>query len=409
MSASKPPQQDRRTPEARAADLGAVFVLLTIAGFAVSLNIRLTDPLLPPLAAEFNSTPGKVAIVSIFYAVAHGFMQLAGGPFGDRFGKLRVLTFAAYAAAVTTAATAFAGSIPELAVFRLLSGATAAVIFPLALAFVGDVVAYEKRQLVLARMFSGAMLGTMLGQAIAGLFADFLGWRAAFLLPGAIFLLAAVGLSLSEGSRRSHAPRAGNPGILADLVTPFLLLRRAQPRVVLGTCAAEGFFVMSASTFLGAYLHDRFNLSYSQIGLVLALFGAGGLFYTVNAGWLIKRLGERGLVTYGGLIFSVSFLSISFTPVWQAIPVLLFVCGITLLMLHNTLQLRASQMAPEARGAAMSAFAASFFAGQLIGVAAAGMIYDRFGGAPLFAIGAFGFAAVTLIYRAKRKAFDAKS
>ena len=405
MPASRPPQSDRKTPVAPAADLGPVFVLLTIAGFAVSLNIRLTDPLLPPLAAEFNSTPGKVAIVSIFYAVAHGFMQLAGGPFGDRFGKLRVLTFAAYAAAVATAATSLAGSIPELAVFRLLSGATAAIIFPLALAFVGDVVAYEKRQLVLARMFSGAMLGTMLGQAIAGLFADFFGWRAAFLLPGAIFLAAAVGLSFSN---RKQEPRASNPGILADLVTPFLLLRRAQPRVVLGTCAAEGLFVMSASTFLGAYLHDRFNLSYSQIGLVLALFGGGGLFYTLNAGWLIKRFDERGLVTYGGLIFSASFLAIAFTPVWQAIPVLLFACGVALLMLHNTLQLRASQMAPEARGAAMSAFAASFFAGQLIGVAAAGVIYDRFGGAPLFTIGAFGFAAVTLIYRAKLKTFDAR-
>ena len=74
MPSSKPPREDRKTPVARATDLAPVFVLLTIAGFAVSLNIRLTDPLLPPLAAEFNSTPGKVAIVSIFYAVAHGFM-----------------------------------------------------------------------------------------------------------------------------------------------------------------------------------------------------------------------------------------------------------------------------------------------------------------------------------------------
>jgi MFS family permease len=47
-------------------------------------------------------------------------------------------------------------------------------------------------------------------------------------------------------------------------------------------------------------------------------------------------------------------------------------------MLHNTLQLRASHMAPETRGAAMSAFAASFFFGQLAGVAIGGLIYDRF-------------------------------
>jgi predicted MFS family arabinose efflux permease len=75
-------------------------------------------------------------------------------------------------------------------------------------------------------------------------------------------------------------------------------------------------------------------------------------------------------------------------------------------MLHNTLQLRASQMAPETRGAAMSAFAASFFFGQLAGVAIAGFIYDRFGGTPLIAAGAVGFAIVTLIYRARLQTLD---
>jgi predicted MFS family arabinose efflux permease len=75
-------------------------------------------------------------------------------------------------------------------------------------------------------------------------------------------------------------------------------------------------------------------------------------------------------------------------------------------MLHNTLQLRASQMAPETRGAAMSAFAASFFFGQLAGVAIGGLIYDRFGGSPLIAAGAVGFAIVTLIYRALLQALD---
>lgn len=109
------------------------------------------------------------------------------------------------------------------------------------------------------------------------------------------------------------------------------------------------------------------------------------------------------------MVFSASFLAIAFTPIWQAIPVLLFVCGVALLMLHNTLQLRASPMAPEARGAAMSAFAASFFAGQLAGVAIAGAIYDRFLGAPVFALGACDFAAITLIYLAKLKTFDGKT
>jgi predicted MFS family arabinose efflux permease len=316
------------------------------------------------------------------------------------------VTIAAFAAAGTTALTSLAGSIPELATMRLLSGATAAIVFPLAFAWVGDVVPYEQRQLVIARMFGGAMLGAMTGQAVSGISADFFGWRTVFLLTGAIFFVSAVGLTFNHGLRRNSVKRETNPGLLVDIAAPFLLLRQPEPRLVLGVCAAEGFFVMSAATFLGAYLHDRFDLTFSQIGLVLALFGGGGLFYTLNARWLINRLGERGLVTWGGAIFSLAFFCTAITPMWQAIPLLLFVCGVALLMLHNTLQLRASQMAPEARGAAMSAFAASFFIGQLGGIAIAGPVYDRFGGAPLLAAGAIGFAIVTLIYRAKLPSAD---
>jgi YNFM family putative membrane transporter len=398
-----------RQPSPGEAAFGYVILFLTVAGFAVSLNIRITDPLLPLLADEFLSTPGKVAIVSVFYAIAHGFMQLAGGPVGDRFGKLRIVTICTYAAAVTTAMTALAGSIPELAALRLLSGATAAIVFPLAFAWVGDVVAYEKRQVLIARMFGGAMLGAMTGQAVSGIFADFLGWRAVFVFAGAIFLFAAIGLTFLHGLSRDHTRRTANPGLLADIVMPFRLLGKRQPRLVVGVSAAEGFFVMSATAFLGAYLHDRFGLSYSQIGVALALFGAGGLFYTLNASWLIRKFNERELVGYGGLVFSISFFAVALSPWWQAIPVLMFIAGVSLLMLHNTLQLRASQMAPEARGSAMSAFAASFFIGQLVGIAIGGPLYDRVGGAPVIAAGAVGFAIVALIYWARLPTLETKS
>jgi predicted MFS family arabinose efflux permease len=319
------------------------------------------------------------------------------------------VTLAAYAAAAATAVTALARSVPELAALRLLAGATAAVVFPLAFAWVGDMVAYEKRQVILARIFGGAMLGAMVGQAVSGIFADFLGWRAVFVLAGAIFSLAAIGLTFEGGLRRPPVRHTSSRGIVADLLMPFELLKRREPKYVLGVSATEGFFVMSATTFLGAYLHDRFDLSFSQIGIALAAFGAGGLFYTLNASWIIRQLGEIRLVTYGGLIFSALFLAVAFTPVWQTIPVLMFAGGASLLMLHNTLQLRASQMAPDTRGAAMSAFAASFFVGQLGGIAVGGPLYDKFGGPPLIAAGAIGFALVTVFYRTRLKTLNASA
>ena len=60
------------------------------------------------------------------------------------------------------------------------------------------------------------------------------------------------------------------------------------------------------------------------------------------------------------------------------------VLGLGLHMLHNTLQTNATQMAPEARGLAVSTFANVLFMGQAAGVWLAGSVIDRIGYAPVF-------------------------
>ena len=48
-------------------------------------------------------------------------------------------------------------------------------------------------------------------------------------------------------------------------------------------------------------------------------------------------------------------------------------------MMHNTLQINATQMAPERRGAAVAAFASCFFLGQSSGVALSGSLLTSAG------------------------------
>jgi predicted MFS family arabinose efflux permease len=60
------------------------------------------------------------------------------------------------------------------------------------------------------------------------------------------------------------------------------------------------------------------------------------------------------------------------------------VLGLGFYMLHNTLQTNATQMAPEARGLAVSTFASCFFVGQGVGAWGAGLVIDRAGPGPLF-------------------------
>jgi predicted MFS family arabinose efflux permease len=59
-------------------------------------------------------------------------------------------------------------------------------------------------------------------------------------------------------------------------------------------------------------------------------------------------------------------------------------------VMHNTLQINATQMAPERRGAAVASFASCFFLGQSAGVAAGGALLASVGTSHLLAAAGVG-------------------
>ncbi len=53
---------------------------------------------------------------------------------------------------------------------------------PFALAFIGDVIPYERRQQVIGTFLSGQILGQMFSQAAGGILGDYFGWRTVFFM-----------------------------------------------------------------------------------------------------------------------------------------------------------------------------------------------------------------------------------
>src|SRR5262249_4475362 len=143
-------------------------ILLAVAGFASQAMVRVTDSLLPQIAADFGTTVGEASIVVAAYAVSHGTIQLIIGPVGDRFGKYRTVTVMCALAAILVALCGTVQSLSALALARFASGAAAGWIIPLSMAYVGDVTPYERRQPVLARYLSGQIFGQLFGQAAGG-------------------------------------------------------------------------------------------------------------------------------------------------------------------------------------------------------------------------------------------------
>lgn len=355
-------------------------VLLSMASFCAMATLRVVDPLLPEVASEFATTPGNASIIATTYALAYGLFQIAYGPLGDRFGKFLVITAATAAVTLAVAATALSSTLLALACLRFIAGAATAAIIPLALAYIGDITTYDQRQPVLARFMTGTVLGLLFGQVAGGIIMEIAGWRSVFLVLGGGFALITALLACelrSSRVQRPDRPHSARPGRL--LTQYFGIIRERHPRRVLAAVFLEGFLVYGGLTYLGAYLRTDYGLGYGTIGLLLAGFGVGGLLYTVISRPVIRHLGENGMVRTGGMSVLAGFGLMAFLPGWQLAAVANFLIGFGFFLFHNTLQTNATQMAPDARGSAVSLFAFSLFMGQGAGVALLGLFVDRIG------------------------------
>ncbi len=357
--------------------------LLSIAAFASAANMRVTDPLLVQLAAEFGTTVGGASIVATAFLFANGVFVLMFGPFGDRYGKMPVVTIACIGAAACCVLSALAASLGMLTLARFLTGVTSSAIIPLAIAWVGDNVSYERRQAMLARFLTGQTLGLMTGAALGGAIGDWLGWRSVFWVLAAIYVMAGVALiavmrmrpDLTRPSERAEGSMVGQM---------LRVLRRPWALTVILVVALEGGVFWGAFTFVGADLHQRFGLGFAAIGLAVAAFGAGGFLYVMVAHHLVRLLGERGLCLWGGTGLGLAFAGMALAPSAEFEFAAIVVSGVSFYMFHNTLQTHGTQMAPEARGAGMALFALCLFMGQAAGVPIAAPIVDHWGAPPVF-------------------------
>ncbi len=386
------------TSATQAVPLSAI-VALSCAAFGSGISLRVTDPLLPRLSSDFGVSLGSASYVITCFAVAYGVAQLFFGPVGDRFGKYLVIAWACVASVFAALLCALAPSFATLLAARLVAGATAAAVIPLSMAWIGDVVPYDQRQPVLARFLIGQILGLSSGVFLGGFAADHASWRLPFFLAAALF--AVISMVLFSANRRlpAHARvmRKANGSALVRIVTDFThVLSRPWARVVLGTVFLEGAFLYGAFAFIASHLHRVYQLSLSTAGALLMLFGAGGFLYAVCSRLLSTRLGEPGLAVGGALILLMSLLMTGLAPVWWWAAPGCFFTGLGFYMLHNTLQMNATQMAPERRGVAVSAFASCFFMGQSVGVGLAGLLVERRGTPTVIVLGAIGVCTVGL-------------
>ncbi len=378
--------------------------LISLAAFTSMASMRVCDPMLVALASEFEVSVGEASKVVSAFALAYGTLQLFYGPLGDRIGKLRVINAAVLACAVFSAFTALATDLHWLVLARAAMGASAAGIIPLSMAWLGDQVSYERRQETLARLMSATVTGMMAGQWFGGWAAESLGWRSAFAVLSLLFATACGLLFFRTATQRRAVPIQTEGSYWQQALASLGLLRDARVRWVLTVTALEGAMAFGTLAFVPSQVEQHFHLSAAVAGGMMALYGIGGLVYSQMARRWLGWFGERGLARLGSSLVAAGLLLLA----WGMHPLLAalgcLAAGLGFYMLHNTLQTQATQMAPQARGSAVTLFACLLFFGQSTGVLLVAQTVDHGGLEWAYTVSALGMVVLGAVIARRVKA-----
>jgi len=332
--------------------------LLQLTAFVSTLDRFVMPPMLIAMARDLDVPLTQVVQVAGVYFLAYGLMQPVWGMVSDSLGRVRTMRLALALAAVMTTASALMATPLTLGIARGLAGACFAAAIPASLIYIGDTVPAHRRQRDVTDLMVGVALGTAVASVGAGVLAQLLSWRIAFVVTGlgALALVAAL-RALAEPPRiRMHR----NP--LAPLVQVAL---DGPARLVLALAFVEGAVLLGMLTLLPPAV-EAAGVGAALAGAVTAVYGVAVFGFARLVGALSHRLQTSRLIALGACsaLAACSLAALSRSPAMAVIVAVLL--GLAWAAMHSSLQTWATEVLPSARATVVSLFAGSLFIGSAV-------------------------------------------
>src|SRR6185436_12135532 len=359
---------------------------LSLIGFITALASRATDPIIPPIAHDIQVDPNAVALLTTAFALPFALVQPVLGPVGDMVGKVRVMIACLAVTILAMIASGLATDFTVLMVARIVAGAAAGGIFPVGIAVIGDLVPVKERQVAIARWLTAVITGNLLGSSLAGVIGDLLGWRGVFFVITALGVVA-LGVAIVSLREAARAKPAGLSlsGFSAGYGKVF-----ANPRakVCFSAVFVEGIVIFGLFPFVALLLLAAGEPRASIAGLVIAGFSGGGVIYALLVPRMVARWRPDQLMIASGAIAAFSLSIVAFDLIWPVQLAAFTLLGFGFYTLHASIQVQATELSAEARGAAMSMHSFFFFIGHASGPVLYGFGFLKLGSALSISIAA---------------------
>jgi predicted MFS family arabinose efflux permease len=341
--------------------------LLQLTAFVSTLDRFAMPPMLVAIAHDLGAPLSEVVTAAGAYFLVYGLSQPVWGTVSDRLGRVRTMRVTLLLAGILALVSAFSWSPVTLGVSRGLAGGFFGAAYPATLIYLGDTVPAASRQRAIARLMVGVAMGTALASIGAGVLADLLSWRVAFVITGLSSLV------LSWTLHRLAEPEVERPP--GSAFAPLRQLARSPiALLVLLFAFTEGAVLLGALTLLPSAVEGT-GASAALAGAVTAVYGVSVFASSQLVGRLSARWHPSRLIALGGGAATLGcvLLAISQEPA-MAVAVAVLI-GLAWVAMHSSLQTWATEVLPSARATVVSFFAGSLFVGSaLAALVVAGLV-----------------------------------
>ncbi|MCA3326539.1 MAG: MFS transporter [Roseomonas sp.] len=350
---------------AEQAKMRRVLAIFGPAVFAGAFATRVTDPTVAEIASEFSVTAAEAALLGTAYTLPFALVQPILGPVADSVGKRRIVMICVALLGVMLLAAAVSASFGWLMAFRAASGMAAGGMMPLTLAIMGDAVSLKYRQVALSRILIFGIGGQIAGGVVAGPIAALAGWRGVLVVCAIAAFLGLVALILAARGAAREVMTRYDPVVALQRYRGIIANPAALP--LFAAVAIEGGLVFGTFPFIAPLLIERGIGSTMEAGFAIGAFGIGGLVFAALVAPLLARFGQAGVIRIGGATAALALAGFALAPSLMIATLAGLGLGLGFYMIHNAIQTRATELAPQARASAMSLHAFAFFGGQSLG------------------------------------------
>lgn len=278
---------------------------LALGTFAIGTEGFMIAPLLPVMAKDFALPVPTIALLVIVFTLVLALSSPVTTVATGRMARKQVLLIAMALFAIGNVVAALSSSFTVLIAARVLMAIAAGLYVPAANGLAGVIVPPTMRGRALAIVSGGQTLAIALGLPLGGLIGHAFGWRATFLLVGAMSLVAIAGILTGIGRD------AGQGIAVASLRERVSVVAQRSVLRLLAVSLFWSIGAFAAYPYIAAYLSAVLAFGPLEITASVSLWGLCAAAGVMTGGVLNDRFGASTVVRGSLVLLALSFLALA--------------------------------------------------------------------------------------------------